>query len=231
MKAQAIEKYEAEGADAAVAFLQQAKVDASPTEHVHLFRDVMRHAYWEKKDLPSAIQLGQDGIMFGEQLLEKHPDLEAEIKGKIKGLYYDIASFTWPGWDEEGIEINDEQVRLGLQAAKHNLKLAKELRKDPLPCSRAYWLLAAQEVAARQYEQAKRDFKQAESLAREAELEAEALLAEGFIVVIGLLEEPGNQVLTARLEEIRAKLQQIEQGKFFIAQLFDSLRVFKSQPG
>jgi len=228
MKAQAIEVYKAEGAEAVVAYLRELKTELTPAEHVQLFSDVMRYAYWDEKNLTAAIQLGQAGIAFGEQMVQKHPDQVEAIQSSVKGMYYDIASFTWPGWDEAGITIDDGQIQLGLAAAKDNLRLAQELRKDPLPCSRAHWLLAVQEMAARQYEQAKRNFQQAEMLARQAEAEGEALLADGFVAVVGLLENPDDERLKAKLEDVRKTLRPMDHGKFFIAQLFDSLRIFQS---
>ena len=226
VEAHAIELYEAQGPAAAIAFLQTQQAGISPVEQVKNFNDVLLHAYWEKKDLPTAVELGQAGIAFSEQILAQHPDQAEDILSKQKALYYNLASFTWPGWNEKGITVSDEQVRLGLEAAHHNLRLAKELRKDPLPCSRAYWMLAAQEIAAKEYAKAREDFLEAERLARMAEVEGEALLAAGFVAVVGLLEDPGNPTLTARLEEIRQALHPLDHGKIFIAQMFDALRMF-----
>lgn len=226
MEAQAIELYQAQGPQAAVAFLQEEQAGVSPVEQIKAFNDVVRHAYWEKKDLPAAIQIGQAGIVFSEQLLAKYPDQADEILAKQKALYYNLASFTWPGWNEKGITVSEEQVQLGLEAARHNLRLAKQLRKVALPCSRAYWMLAAQELAAKQYPQATVNFLEAERLARQAEAEGEALLAAGFVAVVGLLENPGDPTQTAHLEEIQQALRPLDHGKIFIAQLVDALKMF-----
>lgn len=228
MKDQAKKLFDSEGTQAALEFLQIDRADPSPAEQVQLFIDVMRHAYWKKKDLQATIQIGQAGIAAADKLKSKHPDMIEEINSKVKGIHYDIASFTWPGWDEEDIHISPQHLELGLQAAKNNLALAIELKKEHLPLSRAYWMLAAQELANRQYEQAAEHFGQAELLATKADVSGEALLAKGFILVVGLLQDPQNEIVTKQLEDIKTVLRKEEHGKFFIAQLVDSLSIFGS---
>lgn len=227
MKDQAILIFESNGVQALIDFLHQNNTE-SLVEQVQLFIDVMRHAYWKKKDLAATIQIGQAGIAHADKIKSAHPDQMEEIDGKVKGIYYDIASFTWPGWDEEDITITPEQVKLGLRAAEKNLALAIELKKEDLPCSRAYWMLAAQELANGHYEKAREHFGQAELLANRAQVTGEALLAKGFTLVVGLVQDPHNEDLAKKLEEIKTVLRKEEHGKFFIAQLVDSLSVFQS---
>lgn len=228
MKDQVIEIFDSNGVQPAIDFLQIDKADLSPAEQVQLYVDVMRHAYWKKKDLSATIQIGQAGIDAADKFKRNHPDQLEEIESKVKGIHYDIASFTWPGWDEEDIIITPDQVELGLRAAEKNLALAIELKKEELPLSRAYWMLAAQELANGQYEKAKEHFGQAELLATKAGATGEAVLAKGFIQVVGLVQDPQNKELAKKLEEIKTVLRKEEHGKFFIAQLVDSLSVFQS---
>ena len=228
MKDQAIKLFDSKGTQAALEFLQMDRADLSPVEQLQLFIDVMRHAYWKKKNLQATIEIGQAGIVTSDDLKNKHPDQIEEIDSLVKGIHYDIASFTWPGWDEEYINITPDQLELGLQAAKNNLALAIELKKEDLPLSRAYWLLAAQELANRQFKKAAEHFSQAELLATRAGVTGEALLAKGFIQVVSLVQDPQNEILTKQLEDIKTVLRKEEHGKFFIAQLVDSLSIFGS---
>ena len=224
MKEQAVQTLESEGASAAIDLLKSAEL--SPTEYVPLFSEVFRHAYWQQKDLSAAIQIGQAGIRLGENLAESHPDLEEEILAQVKAIHYDLASFTWPGWDEEGLEITPEQVELGLTSARENLDLAIQLKKPPLPVSRAYWMLGAQHIAAGQFVQAQARFDMAERNARDAGSKPDELLAKGFYRVAALLDKPGNERLLSGLEHIKTALLEEEHGEFFVKQIEDALRIF-----
>jgi hypothetical protein len=225
MKDEAIRILEAEGVAAALDYLDSDGFP-SPAERVQGYHELMKHAYWKLKNLPATIKIGQAGIAIGEALAGTHPEQHNEIMSNIKAIHYDLASFTWPGWDEPDFTITAAQTQLGLKAAKRNLQLAIDLRKPPLPLSRAYWMLAAQEIAARQYAEAKEHFFQAEQTARETDSAADQLLSRGFVQVTGLLADPDDLALTEKLNEVKAALQVEEHGEFFIQQMDDALRVF-----
>jgi hypothetical protein len=228
MKDKAIEIFDSEGVEAAIGWMQAGEAGLSPTEHVQVFDQVLRHAYWQHKDLPAAIQIGQAGLALGEKLAAAHPDQASEIKSQIKAIQYNLASFTWPGWDEPGYQLSEKQVLLGLEAARQNLSLALELKKEALPLSRAYWMLAAQEIAAKEYTSAVEHFSQAETFARQAGVQGEALLAQGFELLTKLLANPGDLALETSLEETKTALATEEHGEIFVKQIEDALRVFSS---
>lgn len=225
MKDEAIRILETEGLAAALDYLDSDGFP-TPAARIEEYHELMKHAYWQIKDLPVTIKIGQVGAAIGDALAESYPKQYYEIMSQVKAIQYDLASFTWPGWDEPDFSISAEQVRLGLQAAERNLQLAIDLKKPPLPRSRAYWMLAAQEIAARQYAQAKEHFAQAEQAARETDSAADQLLSRGFIQVAGLLADPDDQALVESLNEVKASLQGEEHGEFFIQQMDDALRVF-----
>jgi len=224
IKDQAIQTLETESLEAAVRLLRHA--DLPPTEHIPLYSEILRHAYWQQKDLPAAIEIGQTGIRHGEALAESYPEDAGEILGQVKAIYYDLASFTWPGWDEEGIKVTPEQTRLGLEAACKNRQLAIQLKKESLPLSRAYWLLGAQQLAAGDKTQALASFTMAEQHALEAEAGPEELLAQGFACLTGLLANPEDQSLQVEMAEIKTVLLVEEHGEMFVQQIEDAQRVF-----
>ena len=228
MKEKAIEFLESEGVDKAVKFLQTGSTSLPPTEQIQAFDQVMRHAYWQNKDLPATIQIGQAGVELGQTLADTHPDQTSEIKSQIKTIQYNLASFTWPGWDEPGFEISPEQVLIGLAAAQENLRLAIELKKDALRLSRAYWMLGGMEIAVKDYADAKEHFSQAEKFASQAGSQAEALLARGFEFLTGLLANPDGAALSKELEEVKTALLAEKDGEFFVKQIDDAQRVFGS---
>lgn len=221
---QAIQTLESEGLEAAVRLLRQA--DLPSTEHIPLYTKLMRHAYWQQKDLPAAVEIGQTGIRHGEALAECCPEEAETILAQVKAIHYDLASFTWPGWDEEGIEIAKEEVRLGLESARINLELAIRLKKDALPLSRAYWMLGAQQLAAGDCTQALASFTMAGQHAVEANERPEELLAQGFACLTGLLDQPEDQALQVEMAEIKTTLLDEEHGEMFVQQVEDAHRVF-----
>lgn len=225
LKDQTIQTLESEGLEAAVRLLRQA--DLPPAEHIPLYTELMRYAYWQQKDLPAAIEISQTGIRHGRALAECRPEDAETILAQVKAIHYDLASFTWPGWDEEGIEIAKEQVRLGLDSARTNLEMAVRLKKDALPLSRAYWMLGAQQLAAKDRTQALASFTMAEQHAVEAEALGEALLSQGFARIASLLDDPDNQSLQVELAEVKTELLDQEDGEFFVKQLEDATRVFE----
>ena len=234
MKDQAIKLFDSQGVQAAIKLLQAGERSLAPDEQVQAFDLVLRHAYWNKKDLTGAIQIGQAGITRGEQLAAQFPEKENKIMSQVKGIYYNLASFTWPGWDEPDIKITPEQVQLGLAAAKENFRLAIELKKDALPLSRACWMLGAQEIAVKDYSSAIDHFYQAEQFAEQAvsregpqQGKGEALLARGFAQLASLLAKPEGPKISADLDKTKLALVSLESGEFFVKQIDDAWRVFR----
>src|SRR5690242_6188654 len=71
--------------------------------------EVMRELYWKRKDLSASVLFACAGMSLGLAAAARadasDPSLGVQIRGLVKGLAYDVASFTWPGWDEPGIVI------------------------------------------------------------------------------------------------------------------------------
>ncbi|MEK6223007.1 MAG: hypothetical protein N2D54_12245, partial [Chloroflexota bacterium] len=90
------------------------------------------------------VKIAQVGIEYNSQKAAETDDvgLANEFKGKAKALNYNLASFSWPGWDEPGfMDIPTDILALGLQAAHENLRLAIELKKEEVRVSRAHWAI------------------------------------------------------------------------------------------
>ena len=141
-------------------------------------------------------------------------------------MCYDLASFTWPGWDEPGIKVTQSDMWAGLDAAKANLRLGKELNKGDLPLSRAHWMLGAHLMAARRWPEAIEHFERATKYAETAVSRPDALLSVGFATLTALLERPGDMAAAARLEEIKAALTPLEHGPDFVSQIETAAAVF-----
>lgn len=212
---------------AAIDFLDQ---ENDPKKAVAAYSQLITKLYWENKNLPAVIGVAVAGIQYATAASRRkepeNPALATELLGSAKAMSYNLASFTWPGWDEPGIAIGASDVRLGLEAAKTNLRLAWELSKAGLPICRAYWMLGAQYLANGMTDQARHAFNESARYAQNAEVQSEKLLAEGCAQITTLAENPEDAGAKARLEEIKTQLQPLEHGNNFIEQLVTAAKVF-----
>ena len=187
-----------------IAALAEVDLAAQPKA----YSEAMRHAYWEDKDLSAAMAIAWAGI--SRLLAQAHgstPEQAYELRSQAKALSYDLASFTWAGWDEPGIVITPPEARAGCAAARANLAFAKELEKGELPRARAHWILGAHELAAGRPEEARANFDTAVTLARAAGAEgaSEAKLARAFVALADLDAGASTEAeLAATLDELRA---------------------------
>lgn len=225
MKQKAIKILEDQGHAAAIHHLQAQK---DPLAVTTTLNDLARHAYWQLHDLDAAVVLAQSGIEYGsEQAKAAKPEIAREINLLLRAITYNLASYTWPGWNEDWIEeIPADFLHLGMDAAKSCLALTQELEESELRYSRAAWMLAAHQLAAGQYEEAQANFSKAIEHAERAEAHADILLSHGFnhiVVLVKDAEDPGAQ---SALEAIKTELGNLEDGKAFIQQLDDALGVF-----
>ncbi|HEY2587795.1 MAG TPA: hypothetical protein VGI81_18765 [Tepidisphaeraceae bacterium] len=197
------------------------------------FVEVMRHFYWTEKNLPAAVAFGQAGAHFGlfhaARIDESDAALATQLRGVAKGLMYDLASFTWPGWDEPGIPIMPADLAVGLDAAKANLRLARELNKGDLPLSRAHWMLAGHQLCAKDFAAARASYEQAGRHAAAAGSKADELLAAGFGRLVELLQsdDTGDD---SELRRIQEQLRGLENGPDFVQQIETARRVFQGSP-
>lgn len=194
------------------------------------FVDVMRHLYWKEKKLTASVLFALAGTQFAmvqaSLVQETDAAMALQLRSVAKGLLYDIASFTWPGWDEPGIAITSTDLLIGFDAAKANLRMAKELNKGDLPLSRAYWMLAGHHLCGRDYKAAEDAYELAARHAAMAGAKAEELLAAGFVRLAGLFISPGNPILQTQLDAIQRDLMKMENGPDFVQQMRSALRVF-----
>ncbi len=197
------------------------------------FFDLMRHCYWKKRDLPAALVFARAGVQHGlttaATLSKKDPEKANALRAIAKGLAYDIASFTWPGWNEKGIEISKQQIAEGLHAARANLRLAKLLKKGSLPVSRAYWMLGAQELAAGNMKASGQAFLEAAEYAKKAGSQGEELLATSYVCVVEILDAKDKGISTERLHSLLVKLRKEKDGQFFADQVEAALHVFSKK--
>jgi hypothetical protein len=192
-----------------------AEIDLAKSPDV--YSKAMRGAYWEDKDVAGAIAIAFAGI---SRLLADAHRADAtrahELRSGAKTLTYDVASFTWPGWDEPGIVITPPEMRAGYAAARANLAMAEELEKGPVRLSRAFWMLGAHELASGHRSEARTSFERAAALAEQAAEPAEAGLAQAFAALAQVAEDPSAE---PTLEAALARLSSAERGAELVTQV------------
>ena len=204
-----------DGAFAAVAQLAQI---ADLAVAANAYSETMRSAYWEDKDVSMVTAIAYAGasrLLAAAETAES--DVAYEIRTTAKGLMYDLASFTWTGWDEPGVEVGATDAAAGLAAARSNLAMAIELDKDDLRVSRGYWMLGGHLLTAGNHQEAISAFGMAAEHAQSAGAQAEVALAEAFsaLAQLGAGDAGAGETLATTLKELEAA----EGGEMFIAQV------------
>lgn len=196
-----------------------------------VYADAVNDAYWKRKNLYLSVALARAGIQQGlTAALSAEPDLAAKLRSSAKAMAYNLASFTWPGWDEPGIDCEPGHVAAGHDAAKLNLRLARELNKGDLPMSRGLWMLAGHELCRSAYGVAREQFEQGAQHGKAAGSAADEALGHAFAALAEVIEKPADASRRARLDELKTKLAATEEGPTFVQQVDTAMNVFLASP-
>ncbi len=187
-------------------------------EAIDAYRAAMRAAYWDDKDVASALAIADAGVSrFLAAAGDADGSLAFELRSAAKGLLYDVASFTWAGWDEPDVVITSAEAAVGLDAARSNLAIAIDLDKGDLPLARAHWMLGAHLLTSGGHEDAGRAFEASEvcAVTAGADVEAELAVAFGALTAIAAGDGGGEAALAMSLERLGA----MDDGEAFVAQV------------
>lgn len=192
--------------------------------------ELMRDLYWKQKDLAAAVAIGhaaaQHALSSAKAFVSSDQDVAAQLRSKAKTIFYNLASFTWRGWGEEGIVVTPADEAIGREAALANLRLAVELDKGDLPLSRARWMLGAQQLSARSYDDAAASFQKAAEHAHAAGEQGETLLAIAFERLARFLNHPDDRALFDSIAPVLAELAKVKDGEFFAQQVRKAMEIY-----
>lgn len=137
-----------------------------------------------------------------------------------RGVAFNIAAFTWPGWDDTG-PISNENQKLGLSAARVALDFAT--RAEDITFN-ALWINGAHELNAKNFEIAIEFFEKARDTADET---SGKKMASGWVALTELLTDKTQKKQT-RLDDAIAELRQADakNGEFFAQQIETALNVY-----
>lgn len=218
---------EYKGLTPAAAVGRAVALGGSGVEVVQRLFDLAHVAYWKRKDLPAAVVYSLAGIRRALAEAEGAGDGEEAEKllGLGKATAFNLASYTWPGWEEPGIKITATDLAAGRDAAGLNLRLAMRLNRPAVAVANAHWMVGAHALSAGDYDGAMASFWEYLAV---APTEEHRCLAEGYVAVAMLAA--GREVSGAegRFEAavVRLRVLESDDGKFFADQLVSVRKFF-----
>lgn len=170
----------------------EAESRCDPVNEIPLSAEELRSANYVAT---LALRRGEtiyDGKQLGAYLLLARSVFESALEGAARSecsedkeayltvaymTAYNIASNTWPGWNEG--EIEAEYQKVGSRFSKAHMKIVEQLDLPPRKRAIALWIVAAHELAVKNYDTARSLFGQARSLAEEDDNEEITFMNQG----------------------------------------------------
>lgn len=211
----------------------QIETQDDPAAIAALYAEFANWALSDKRDVPTMTAISRAGIQYclteAKRCETENAELARRLKGSAKAMAYNLGSNTWPGWNDEGIAINASDLAAGMDAARLNLRLGKELERGPEPMGNAYWLVGAHHLAGRQYRQSLDAFNRSAAEFKSAGKEDFELMARGYASLARVLE--GTPTAKDELKAAIAALngQQTDDAKFFAQQIETAREVLERQ--
>lgn len=121
-----------------------------------------------------------------------------------KSLSYNSAMYTWIRV-LKGEKLNPEDIKQGLEAAKLNLRLSEELKKNTEILSNDHFLLGVQYILNGDYEKAADELEKADEGAKKLRGKLNSLMAQGYLAVAEIMarKEEGKKRYDKVMEELK----------------------------
>jgi hypothetical protein len=208
------------------AAIERIQSVGSPKDIASRYHTLMKDFYWKAHDISAVVTLARAGIFYclGQSMAMGFSEEAAqEMRSMAKSMAYDAGSFTWPGWQEPGINPSKEELAFGRQCAKLNLRLAIELNKPASRVSMAHWLIGAHALTARDFDLAEEEFAKAIEVlpATDAESKTLVLCNAGYLAIARLCKDSSDAEAEASFEWATSQLgaQKDEDSEQYLAQL------------
>lgn len=196
---------------------------------MEVYHRVQGELYWKRKDVRGVVWVSEAGIVGGLAVARRTRNArESEaLRSGVKRLAYDLGSFTWAGWAEEGIEIGEAERRAGLAGAELNVRLAEALRKPAKARANAWWLMGAQRLAGGEWRGAVEAFGRGRALAEVPGEEVMARMLEGYEEMGRVLGGEGERRATFERVVAWLRAEGSEDAGEFARQLEVAMGVFE----
>ena len=196
------------------------------------FENLILDCYHKAKSIEQVLHFASAGVHFclaAALAPEGEDDAAArELRLAAKRMATNVASFTWPGWDEPGVTITPEQMQQGLLYARFSVRQLHELDPTAEQLAFTYWFLGAQLIAHRQYADAQKAFAAAHSYNQEQGDDPEGrLMLEGYMGLAALLNgqsESGEAAFNAAVAALQAL--ESDDAQYYAEQLLNARAMF-----
>ena len=202
------------------------ETQGKPLHIAGLYSNLLRDLYGNKHDVPRMILMGQAGIRYcltQSATAAKNGATEdaTKLKGFAKEISFNLSVNTWPAWEDEGIVITRSDQRIGLDAARLNLRLAGELKRGPDKVGAANWLLGVHEIALGLHDAAIDHLQQAAENHRTAKEPDFEQMCVAYVAIAKLGKKRDDATAKKQLDDAVAALKKLdtEDAKFFAGQL------------
>jgi hypothetical protein len=202
----------------------------NPVEAANGFVRLGKDYYKTQRDIGGVIAIGEAGVGFCIKSAAAASDAETatSLRTFAKTIAYNAAANCWPGWGDEGVDIQDAHLEAGLKLAVLTRDLASELKSDAKQMGAAHWLVGALELAAGRLPEATIDFERSEKAHELGGHSAQQLMARGY-AALARKKNPGSSALGASAFEDVMKLLREDGSKeavFFANQLATADKIF-----
>lgn len=200
-----------------------------PSTVIQAFAGLLRDCHHKAKSTRQVIFFAHAGITYCLQQAAAcdDPELARERRFSAKRMGTNAASFAWPGWNEEGVTVTQEQMVEGLALARYSIRQLRELDPTPEQLGFSLWFLGAQLIANEHYEEAHDVFN--EALGPQPDEAADgAMMLRGYIGLTQILmgdKEKGEAGLYKAIDGLRAL--ETEDATFYAHQLVTAREVFE----
>ncbi|MBW3596431.1 MAG: hypothetical protein KY475_04050 [Planctomycetes bacterium] len=180
---------------------------------------------YARRDVARMILLGRMGIDYclrkAKRVASEDAGESERLLGTAKTMAYNLSVNAWPGWNEPGIELDRSDSRAALDAARLNLRLAGELKRNAEVHGNAHWLVGAQHLALEQHEAAAEQFAKAAEQFKVANKPDYEQMPLGYAAIVNMQHDATRAQGEAELASAQAALAKLgtEDAGFFITQL------------
>jgi hypothetical protein len=179
-----------------------------PADAAVVYKKAQSALYWKARDVPAMIPLSRAGIQHGLTAapLAADPADATKIWHNAKAMAFDLASFTWPGWDEPGIPLTASDCAVGLDAARLNLRLAFSLDRPDRGKANAHWILGAHQLITGEFDRAVESFQAAQPYAVSGADPLLEQMLQGYILLARVLKNRNDAAARAAFDTAVAAL-------------------------
>lgn len=136
------------------------------------YSELLKSLYWNNRSCADFVFYGKAAVAYclkkSLELQTRDVEFSRSMKVWAKALACEVATNTWPGWQDPGVVIAEEDREEGLNMAKLYLNLMLELQNPLEKLGSAHWLIGAHLLAKGEHELATGAFKVAKELSFEA---------------------------------------------------------------